>query len=506
MLKISFVVPYFKKLQSVEKCLKSLFAQSVKEIEVIVVKDGPDSEVDRVLKKFKKHKNFKVLEIEHGGASKARNAGLDAATGEYVCFWDADSYIEPGAADVWLKAFKIYSNSDFVYAGYSFQEGQGGIPSEPFDPWLLEVNNYISGHFPIKREKCPRWDESLKSLQDWDFWLQAVRAGCRGKHLVGYSFSTEYPDIDSISGEGCAPEKWLERLETVKKKHNIPLRDICVASIDHRDDGISLAKILDADFRYTPNDKPHKYKTIVQIGFNPHHADKIAGTFHDPRKLFKKILFWKGDDIQALYHQVPHSGIQAMSEILNRLCDFQFCEDKQAKEMLTKAGFKAVVFPFPMKSEGVEIKPLPKRFRVLIDVAQNYAFFFDGVVRSMPDVDFVKLEVGKPVNVDDFSLLMRFQHDKSIDQMVKQTLLSGRRVMSNVQAPFCGFVSDTQQDVESMRKEIIRKLRQAQEKQGVYNEGLDYYRVQCSPDNFKRAFDGVLNPTLIAEHTQEAKA
>ncbi len=220
---VSFVIPYYHKLKSIHRCLKSLFNQSVKDIEVIVVFDGPDSEAERIVRKFK---HVKVVNIPHGGAPAARNAGAKVATGKYISFWDADCYIESGAVQAWLIAFRKYPDVDFVYAGYRFlPEGNGGIASEPFDPWLLQINNYISGMFPIKREKAPKWDESLASLQDWDFWLTAIKNGCKGFRLEGYSFKTDLPEPKSISGVGCRPENWLNRLETVKNKHGIPLRE-----------------------------------------------------------------------------------------------------------------------------------------------------------------------------------------------------------------------------------------------------------------------------------------
>ena len=79
-------------------------------------------------------------------------------------------------------AFKYGNNfmqvsDDFVYNGYRYtmkNEYLEGVGSVPFDPWLLTCNNYISTMNPVKREKVARWDESLKGLQDWNFWLRVV--------------------------------------------------------------------------------------------------------------------------------------------------------------------------------------------------------------------------------------------------------------------------------------------------------------------------------------------
>lgn len=498
--KISFVIPYFRKQKTIEKCLKTLFNQSVKDIEVILVKDGPDKEVDDSLIRFRKYPNFQIAEIPHGGACAARNFGASLAKGEYISFWDADCYIESGAAAVWLQIFQKYPEVDFVYSGYQFTEGMGGIPSESFDPYMLRVNNYIASMFPIKREKAPNWDNNLKSLQDWDFWLTAVEDGCKGFFSRGYAFKTDYPTPDSISGQGCTAENWLDRLETVKKKHGIPIRTICVSAFEDREEGIRIAKMLDADYRDFPTEKPHRYRTIIQVGWNPEKADLHAEVFKDPNKEIRKVLFWRGQDLQSILHKTPVAAAQALVEVINRSVHFQFCEDKFTKQALQRIGFKVVVFPLPMDTEGYEIKLLPEKFKVMVDMASEFEEFMEGVHRALPDVSFSTLK--GVLNVDDYSLFVQFLHEKSINQYVKKFLLNGRRVISNIQAPYCGFVSDMQA-LELMRKQIVREIRKAQERKNVYQEAIDFYKDHCSPERFKRAFRVVLG--LEEKKVEEAK-
>src|ERR1035437_2756830 len=172
--KLSFIVPVYKpKLDILSKCVKSIIEQSLKDWEIIFVLDGPEvyakSAIASLMKKVPNH--FKVVEIEHGGACNARNEGFKHAKGEIVIFWDCDCVIEPHAAKAWIDIFDNKKEVDFIYSGYKFLGEQGCINAEPFDPWLLRVNNYISTCFPLRREKVVKWNESLKSLQDWDFWL-----------------------------------------------------------------------------------------------------------------------------------------------------------------------------------------------------------------------------------------------------------------------------------------------------------------------------------------------
>ncbi len=490
--KLSFVIPYYKKEKSIAKCLKSLYAQSFKDLEVIVVFDGEDKEGEKIVDKFLK-KGVKKIVIPHGGAPRARNAGLAAAVGEYISFWDADCYIESGAADVWMQVFKKYPDVDFVYSSYKFYpDGMGAIEAQPFDPWLLQVNNYISGMFPIKREKCPQWDENLKSLQDWDLWLTAVENGCRGFYLKGYGFKTDYPTKDSISGS--ASNSWLERLETVKNKHNITLRETCVSSIQDREMGIVLAKIIDADYRDMPTYFPNKYKTIIQIGFSPRMADVYAQNFHNPHSKSKNILFWRGVDAHSLRSEASRDSADALATILNARVEHQFCDNPKTKELMTNMGFNVEVLPLPLNFKDDEIKPFGK-FKVLMDVSKEYGLVFDSIKNSMPDVEFVDFENSKEAS--EYTVMVRFQPDRSLDQNLKKFLLNGRYVISNVKHPHCGFVSDMI-SAEDTKKEIVREIRRLQDVTEINQSAVNWYRRECSPETFKEKLNEKLKEPVTA--------
>lgn len=455
---LSFVIPYYKKEKTLAKCLRSLFSQSLKDIEVIVVFDGKDLEGEQIAKRFKK---VKLITIPHAGAPAARNAGLALATGEFVSFWDADCYIEPGAAMVWMQAFRMHPEVDFVYSGYKFPEGSGAISGEAFDPWTLQVNNYISGMFPIRRSKAPQWDETLLSLQDWDFWLRAVESGSKGLFLKGFAFKTEFPDPSSISGKGCTPENWLPRLEAVKTRHNIPLREACVSAFSSRDEGIALAKILDMDYRDYPTYFPNRYKTIVQVGFAPRAADQHAVNFKNPPGHGpdpRRVLFWRAVDVYSLRYEVAFEAIRSLATILNRMVHFQFCEDVRTRKALQDLGFKAIVLPLPVEF-AEEIKPLPEAKKVVFDVAPDYLEFFKTIEPAFPDAEFHELKGA--INIDDFRVLLQIRPERCVDITTKKALLAGRRVVSNIQSPYCGYFSHEQEEVEIGRKNLISTLRQA---------------------------------------------
>jgi len=470
---LSFILPVYKpKLEIMEKAVKSIISQSLKEWEAIFVLDGENPEAEksihRLMKKSANH--YKVFTIEHGGACKARNEGFKESKGEYVIFWDSDCVIEPHAAKAWVDIFEDKPEIGFIYSGYKFFDEKGAINAEPFDPWLLRVNNYISTCSPLRRQLVPKWNEELKSLQDWDFWLTVTESGAVGKFMNGYSFSTAAPDNESISGQGCTDEKWLERRDTVKKLHNIPDRDICVSAISNRQDGIALAKYLDADYRDIPNWKPHRYKTIIQVGFslNPNRVETHCGIFSEPN--VKKVIFWTPDDIYEIWNRISFNAMSKYSLLLNNISQ-QFVEDKAAKDMMEKAGFKVSVLPMPMKND-LEVKNLPVKPRFAVDIDPGYSEIFRVIDKSLPDISLEVLSGSHKIN--DFTGVVHFFGDKTLSNEMKRAILTGRHVISNVQDPFTGFLDDAVEP-EKFIKDFVNRIRDVAYKP-VNTAAIDYYK------------------------------
>ncbi len=93
--KISIIVPVYKVEQFLEKCINSLLNQTYKNLEIILVDDGSPDNSGLICDKYaKKDKRIKVIHVENGGVSRARNIGIDNATGKYLTFVDSDDYIE----------------------------------------------------------------------------------------------------------------------------------------------------------------------------------------------------------------------------------------------------------------------------------------------------------------------------------------------------------------------------------------------------------------------------
>jgi glycosyltransferase involved in cell wall biosynthesis len=112
--KISIIVPVYNAARTLPDCLKSILSQEGVDFEVILVNDGSTDDSGFVCDSMAAE-DSRVTAIHqlNGGVSSARNAGLEAAQGEFVTFVDADDALLEGALQ------NMYSeDADFVVAGY----------------------------------------------------------------------------------------------------------------------------------------------------------------------------------------------------------------------------------------------------------------------------------------------------------------------------------------------------------------------------------------------------
>lgn len=93
---ISVIVPVYNGEKLLPKCMEHLLGQTHGDFEIILVDDGSKDGTGALCDGYvAKDSRVRVIHQENQGVSRARNAGLDGATGKYVAFVDADDYVEP---------------------------------------------------------------------------------------------------------------------------------------------------------------------------------------------------------------------------------------------------------------------------------------------------------------------------------------------------------------------------------------------------------------------------
>lgn len=113
--KISVIIPVYNAEKYLHECVDSILAQTLQDIEVILVDDGSTDTSPAICDEYAtKDKRVTAIHKPNGRASSARNAGIRAATGEYIAFVDSDDWISPEMYETMLATSADVCLCDYV--------------------------------------------------------------------------------------------------------------------------------------------------------------------------------------------------------------------------------------------------------------------------------------------------------------------------------------------------------------------------------------------------------
>ena len=121
--KVSVIIPVYNVESYIERCLHSLFCQTLDDIEYIFVDDGtPDNSIRKIFEVLKEYPHrkaqIKVLcHSENKGVAIARATGIKGATGDYIIMCDPDDYIEQNMCEL-MYSKAVFNNLDVVICGF----------------------------------------------------------------------------------------------------------------------------------------------------------------------------------------------------------------------------------------------------------------------------------------------------------------------------------------------------------------------------------------------------
>lgn len=115
---ISVIVPVYNVSAYLPQCLDSILTQDYEKLEVILIDDGSTDDSGAICDRYAcSDSRVRVIHQKNGGAAAAKNAGLRAATGEYLSFVDSDDFLEPGAYSYMLSLLQE-NNADLVRCAF----------------------------------------------------------------------------------------------------------------------------------------------------------------------------------------------------------------------------------------------------------------------------------------------------------------------------------------------------------------------------------------------------
>lgn len=234
---VSVVIPTRNRPHLVSRAVKSVLAQSLKSLEVIVVVDGPDEATVKELEQVDDSRLRLIVLLTNLGAAGARNAGVYKAKGTWIAFLDDDDEWLPQKLELQLKV-AIHSAHTFpiIYTRFIWKTLKDKfiaptrlpIPSESISDYLFVRKSLFYGEAFVntstlftKKElllKMPL-DKNLHIYEDWD-WLLRVSA----LEGVGIEFLSEPLAITNIE-EGrkrlSNTSDWQSSLNWIRSVRNL---------------------------------------------------------------------------------------------------------------------------------------------------------------------------------------------------------------------------------------------------------------------------------------------
>jgi len=134
-MKFSIVVATYNRAEKLQKCVRSIMAQSYRDFELIVVDDGSTDDTEKVMKPFLADRRVRFITLgkNHGSATAARNRGIEEMTGNSLIIWDSDDELYPHALAMLAEIHQrfpeivyVCANTDWIQSGKTIEEENSG--------------------------------------------------------------------------------------------------------------------------------------------------------------------------------------------------------------------------------------------------------------------------------------------------------------------------------------------------------------------------------------------
>lgn len=203
---ISVVVTCYNHQDYIEQCLRSIFAQTYRNIELLVLDDGSSDHSAEIIEAVSADSPFptRFESHENMGVVKTRNKALQQIQGTYFIFVDSDDFLDSDYIESFYRSM-VQEEADIVYGDlYDPDKKEVYLKSRPFDKLAFLTENFISNCSLIRRSVADGiyYDEALnrEKLEDYDFLLNLIiNQGARPVYDAKTKLNYRVFDKESIS-------------------------------------------------------------------------------------------------------------------------------------------------------------------------------------------------------------------------------------------------------------------------------------------------------------------
>jgi glycosyltransferase involved in cell wall biosynthesis len=220
---VSIIIPTYNRASYIQKALDSVFKQTYRDFEVIVIDDGSSDNTKEVLQKYGNRIRYSYQ--DNHGISHARNTGIRNSKGDYIAFLDSDDYWLPEKLNRQIELF--HTNPEYgMVASCCASIRLDGSYRDKNRPgksgWILkdlfQANFIRTSSAVIKKDCFDRvgvFDEQLKECEEYDLWLRIAAQfpiGFINESLAVYVDNPDGVSTDSLTGR-------LYRLKVLEKQY-----------------------------------------------------------------------------------------------------------------------------------------------------------------------------------------------------------------------------------------------------------------------------------------------
>lgn len=235
--KVSIIVPCYNAEKYIANCIQSILQQNYDYIELIVIIDGTDNKVLSICENYSQENDNIVVHSyeENLGASIARNKGIEIATGDLICFIDADDWVEKTYIENLYNEFKV-QNADLVISNMksvfpnkiiwhdSFEkQNLYSLKRDGFVPDELFINNYfLLRNSPCAKlfkkslidDNCIQFQNKLKYGEDLLFVLEYSLRCQKIRFINDYDYN--YNNMNNFSVTAKYDDRYYDNLKNTK--------------------------------------------------------------------------------------------------------------------------------------------------------------------------------------------------------------------------------------------------------------------------------------------------
>ena len=222
MKKVSVIIPMHNSSKHILECIDSVINQTYKELEIILIDDKSSDKTIRKIKNIK-DKRIRIIKLNKNmGAAMARNKGIEASTGDYICFLDSDDFWKIDKVE---KQLKFIKDKAFIYSKYEYLRGNktyiANVPEVLTYDGLLKNSAIFTSTVMLNMKYLTKDDIYMPNIrmgQDYGAWYKILK-----KVKVAYGMQ-EVLSVYRVGNKSLSSNKFkaIKRTWNLYKMEKLP--------------------------------------------------------------------------------------------------------------------------------------------------------------------------------------------------------------------------------------------------------------------------------------------